>query len=188
MSNTTGNKMINVPEQADQYKKILFDLEKPVVLSAEQFDTFWPLVDSVWTKLGNRTIQQNGTVEVQHWECRLRKSKKTGTNVAKKEGRVVKSRITSVRVKDLCQVRMKTTRTLNEPITITIERKDENTHTHSLEESFRLCGPPSAVKRIVHQEASKDYTAAQIFHALKGAGKIEVSAALDAIGGSSLKR
>jgi hypothetical protein len=188
MSNTTGNKMINVPEQADHYKEILFNLEKPVVLNAEQFDTFWPLVDSVWTKIGGITTQQNGTVEVQHYECRLRKSKKTGTNVAKKEGRVVKNRITSARVKDLCQVRMKTTRTLTEPITVTLERKDENTHTHSLEESFRLCGPPSAVKRIVREEASKDYTAAQIFHALKGAGKIEGSAALEAIGGASLKR
>jgi hypothetical protein len=188
MFTTTANKMINVPKEADYYKKNLFDLEKPVVLSVEEFDTFWPLVDSAWTKLAGKTVQQNGTVEVQHYECRLRKSKKTGTNVAKKEGRIVKNRITSVRMKDLCQVRMKMTRTLAEPITITLERKDENTHTHDIDESFRLCGPPSAVKRIVKEEASKDYTAAQIFHALKGAGKIEGSVALDAIGGASLKR
>jgi hypothetical protein len=107
----------------------------------------------------NENRRQNN---VQHFECPLRNSKKTGTNMANKEGRVVKNRITSSRVKDLCQVRMKRTRTITEPITVTIERKDENKHPHGLEESFRLCGPPSAVKRIVQQEASKDYTAAQI--------------------------
>jgi hypothetical protein len=199
----------------------------------EQFDTYWPLTDAVWTKIGGKTQQQNGTVEVQHYECRLRKSKKTGTNVAKKEGRVVKARITTSRVKDLCQVRMKMTRTLTEPITITLERKDDpfacfqaialirlrtaiggmrpilgetlsthpskfsrprclkffnmqrdSIHTHDLEETFRLC----AVKRVVQAEADKDYTAAQIFHALKGGGKVDGSVALEAIGGASLKR
>ncbi|KAA8893707.1 hypothetical protein FN846DRAFT_499967 [Sphaerosporella brunnea] len=180
--------MITVPEQADYYKEILFNLENPVVLSVEQFDTYWPLTDAVWTKIGGKTLQQNSTVEVQHYECRLRKSKKTGTNVAEKEGRVVKNRITTSRVKDLCQVRMKMTRTLTEPITVTLERKDGSKHTHDLEETFRLCGLPSAVKRVVQAEADKDYTAAQIFHALKGGGKIEGSIALEAIGGASLKR
>jgi hypothetical protein len=187
-NNMTTNNMITVPEQADYYKNILFNLEKPVVLSVEQFDTYWPLTDAVWTKIGGKTQQQNGTVEVQHYECRLRKSKKAGTNVAKKEGRVVKARITTSRVKDLCQVRMKMTRTLTEPITITLERKDDSIHTHDLEETFRLCGLPSAVKRVVQVEADKDYTAAQIFHALKGGGKVDGSVALEAIGGASLKR
>ncbi|KAA8914908.1 hypothetical protein FN846DRAFT_249377 [Sphaerosporella brunnea] len=88
----------------------------------------------------------------------------------------------------LCQVRMKIARTLMEPITITVKQKDESTHTHDLEEIFRLCGLPSAVKRVVQAEANKDYTAAQIFHALKGGGEMEGFTPLEAIGGASLKR
>ena len=96
--------MIVLPSDAAIYRKLLFELDKPVVLSEEQYNEYWPLVDSVWTKIGGTTVQQNGTVKVQHYECRLRKSKKTGTNQARKEGRVVKSRVTSARVKGLCQV------------------------------------------------------------------------------------
>lgn len=184
MSNT---KMIALPPDANNYKKLLFELEGPVELNQEQYDAYWPLVDSVWTKIGGATIQQNGTIEVQHYECRLRKSKKTGTKT-QNEGRVVKNRITFARVKDLCQVRMKITRTLERPILVRIERKDNNKHTHDIEESFRLCGLPTAVRRVIQTEASKDYTAAQIFHALKGAGKSEGSSDLEIAGGSSLKR
>jgi len=182
--------MIPVPEKADLYRDILFYLEKPTQLSQQEFDEYWPLVDSVWTKIGGSTIQRNGTVEVQHYECRLRKSKKTGTNIAKKDGRVIKPRITSVRVKDLCQVRMKMTRTIpnnNEPITVYLERKDDAAHTHSLDETFRLCGLPSLVKKTIATEANKNYTPSQIFHALKGSGRVEGSENLEAAGGVSLK-
>jgi hypothetical protein len=48
-------------------KKILFNLEKPVVLSVEQFDTYWPLTDAMWS---NRMV---------------RKGKKTGPTLRKKK-------------------------------------------------------------------------------------------------------
>jgi hypothetical protein len=43
-----------------------------------QFGEYWPLISTVYTKLGGKNIQQNGTVEVQRYECRLRKSNKNG--------------------------------------------------------------------------------------------------------------
>jgi hypothetical protein len=46
---------------------VLFNLEKPVVLSVEQFDTYWPLTDAVWS---NRMV---------------RKRKKTGPTLRKKK-------------------------------------------------------------------------------------------------------
>ena len=129
---SSSSTMISVPSQADTYREMLFRLEKPVQLTQQEFDEFWPLVDTVWTKIGGNTTQRQGTIQVQHYECRLRKSKKTGTNVARNEGRVVKPRMTAVRIKDLCQVRMKITRTIpsgSEPVMVFLERKDDAAHT-----------------------------------------------------------
>ena len=187
----SSSTMIPVPSQATTYREILFRLENPVQLTLLEFDEYWPLVDTVWTKIGGNTTQRQGTIQVQHYECRLRKSKKTGTNVARNEGRVVKPRMTAVRIKDLCQVRMKIIRTIpsgSEPVMVFLERKDDAVHTHSIEEVFRLCGLPSIVKRAIATEANKNYTPAQIFHALKRSGSTEGSENLEAAGGVSLKR
>jgi len=170
---------------------MLFRLEKPVQLTQQEFDEFWPLVDTVWTKIGGNTTLRQGTIQVQHHECGLRKSKKTDTNVARNQGRVVKPRMTAVRIKDLCQVRMKITCTIpsgSEPVMVFLERKDDAAHTHSIEEAFHLCGLPSIVKRVIATDTNKNYTPAQIFHALKGSGSIEGSENLEAAGGGSLKR
>ena len=190
-SSSTIPAMIPVPEQAHIYREMLFHLENPVELTEQQFDEYWPLVDTVWTKIGGSTVQRGGTIRVQHYECRLRKSKKTGTNVSRKEGRVVKPRITEVRVKDLCQVQMKITHTIptsSEPVTVLLERKTVAVHTHSVDEIFRICGLPSIIKQVIATEVKKNYTAAQIFHALKGSSKIEGMDNLEAAGGSSLIR
>jgi hypothetical protein len=49
----------------------LFDLECPITISHSQFEEYWPLISTVYTK-------QNGTVEVQRYEGHLRKSKRNG--------------------------------------------------------------------------------------------------------------
>jgi len=49
--------------------------------------------------------------------------------------------MTIVRIKDLCQVRIKITRTItsgSEPATILLERKDDVVHTHNIDEVFHL--------------------------------------------------
>ena len=69
---------------------LLFDLTKPVTMSPEVFDKIWPYVDSVYTRLQQELLQQNGTVRVQKYECRLRKSKKPGVHQQK---RLLDSRI-----------------------------------------------------------------------------------------------
>jgi len=102
---------------------MLFQLGKPVQLAQQEFDEFWPLVDVVWTTIGGNTTQRKGTVQVQHCECRLRKSKKTGTNVARKEGRVVKPRMTTIT-------------SGSEPATVLLERKDDFVHIHIHRRSF----------------------------------------------------
>jgi len=76
----------------------------------------------------------------------------------------------------------------SEPVMVFLERKDDAAHTYSIEEAFCLCGLPSIVKRVIATEANKNYTLAQIFHALKGSGSIEGSENLEAAGSGSLKR
>jgi len=124
--------MISLPSQADTYRDMFFQLEKPVQLTQHEFDEFWPLIDTVWTKIGRNTTQQQGTIQVQLYEYHLRKSQKTSTNVARNEGRIVKPPITAVWIKDLCEARMKITRTTpsgSEPVMVFLERKYDTAQT-----------------------------------------------------------
>ena len=68
-----------------------------------------------------------------------------------------------------------------------IERLDDHTHTHNIEESFQIKKPSILVNSIT-DEAAKNYSASQIFHAFRGAGTHEGSQRLQAIGGASLTR
>jgi hypothetical protein len=133
MSDTTAKN--DLLDQAEHYKNILFDLEEPVELSVEEFDAFWPLIKPVWTEYGVKTLQQNGTVEVQYFKCYLHKSRSIRTET--KDGTTIQK---TVRVKDLCQAGMKMTRTTTEPVTVILERSNNGSHTHDLEEAFRLRG------------------------------------------------
>lgn len=58
---------------------------------------------------------------------------------------------------------------------------------HNIEESFRV-KKPSVLVDYIAMEATKNYSSAQIFHALRGAGTAEGSERLTALGGSSLTR
>jgi len=61
------------------YRTMLFELSKPVIISPEIFNEIWPYVDSVYSKLQQELLQAHGTVRVQKYECRLRKSRKSST-------------------------------------------------------------------------------------------------------------
>ena len=102
------------------------------------------------------------------------------------DGKVIKRRCSSIRDPGLCEVHIKVSR-LVDGSTVTIERLDEHTHTHDIEESFRV-KKPSVLLDCIASEAAKNYRPAQIFHAIRGAGTAEGSERLEAIGGSSLTR
>ena len=104
-------------------------------MTESEFDEYWPLISAVYTKIGGLLLQQNGEVQVQKYECRLRKSKKGGKppprGVKKCYGK-------TVRVPGLCDVRINTTRTVSAPVTITIQRLYEYEHRHTLERSREI--------------------------------------------------
>ena len=176
--------MMPISPDALHSRAMLFDLSKPVTMSPEVFSETWPYVDSVYTKLRGEELQAYGTVRVQKYECRLRKSKKSSTT--KDDNKVTKRRHSSIRDQGLCQVRIKVSRPVDGSA-VTSERMDEYTHTHDIEESFRV-KKPSILVNYIANEAAKNYTASQILYTFRGAGTAEGSERLAALGGSSLRR
>ena len=96
--------MIPLSINALNYRAMLFELDKPVTLSIDIFNEVWPYIDSVYMKLQSELLQCNGTMRVQKYECRLRKSTKPSTAKVASEGKVIKRRNTSIRNKHLCHV------------------------------------------------------------------------------------
>ncbi|KAF8441166.1 hypothetical protein BGX38DRAFT_1272784 [Terfezia claveryi] len=137
--------MMSIPADALHLRNMLFDLSKPVTISPKEFDTVWPYIDSVYTKLQSELLQAYGTVRVQKYD---------------------------IRDSYLCNVRMKVSR-LVDGSAVTIERLDEHTHSHDIEESFRI-KKPSILLEYIKSEAAKNYSAAQIYHAVRGAGTHEL--------------
>ena len=66
--------MIPISSNGLNYRNLLFNLDKPINISPEILDEVWPYVDSVYAKLCSEELQAFGTVRVQTFECRLRKS------------------------------------------------------------------------------------------------------------------
>ena len=70
--------LISLPANTSQWCDLLFHLFKPVITTEYEFDEYWPLLSTVYTKIGGLFVQQNVEVEVQKYEYRRRKSKKGG--------------------------------------------------------------------------------------------------------------
>jgi len=178
--------LIPIPENAIFWSDTLFKLSKPTILTADEFDAYWPLVSTVYTKIGGVLKQQNGDVEVQKYECRVRKSK-TGSRPPPLKDGVKKRYGTTVRQPGLCQVRIKITRTVAEPVVVTIERMDDEQHQHDLDRS-REVAPSSLAIQLAAGEAAKGYATAQVLNALKGVGTSQGTTRLEVVGGTHMTR
>ncbi|KAF8416903.1 hypothetical protein BGX38DRAFT_1335203 [Terfezia claveryi] len=148
-----------MPISADtlHYRTILFELSKPVTIPPKYL-----------TRYGHMWIRF-----IQSFSkscCKLM---------------VIKRRQSSIRNANLCNVRIKVSR-LVDGTTVTVEHLDEHTHTHDIEESFRI-KKPSILVGYIKSKAVKNYSASQIYHAIRGAGTHEGTERLKELGGSSLK-
>ena len=94
---------------------------------------------------------------------------------------------TALRKKDQCLVTVKLARQMTglNP-TVALEPKDEHKHLHSLETSF-VVKKYKHVQELIKKETAKNYSAAQIFHAIRGAGTEAGTSLLDAAGGAFTK-
>ena len=96
--------LILLPTNTAQWCDLLFYLSKPVVMTESEFEEYWPPMSTVYTKIRGLLLQQNGELEVQKYEGRLRQSKKGGKSPP--TAGVKKCYGTIVRVPGLCDVRI----------------------------------------------------------------------------------
>ena len=61
--------LIPIPDDAYERSNLLFSLKKAITLPCGEFERYWPLVNTVYTKIRGLLPQQNGTVKVQKYEC-----------------------------------------------------------------------------------------------------------------------
>ena len=101
--------MMPVSTDALQYRNLLFHLNKPVNMTVELFNTVWPCIDSVYTKLRSGSLQAYSKVHVETCECRLRKTKKlkTACDATASNNKVIKQRCSGIRDSYVCNVRIK---------------------------------------------------------------------------------
>ena len=172
---------IPLPDGHAEWRARLFDLDLgagPVIMTKAQFDTFWPLVDSVYRKLNSTVVQRNGTVRAQKYECRLRNSgqgrggkpqpsKNQGAGVAKRQ-------LKKKRAKDLCQVRIKISQEIDAPFRVWVERMDDEVggHRHAIDESYAI-GIPSHLKKIIQRQVANGDAHADILKSLRGSSRLE---------------
>ena len=124
--------MMPISADAIHYRALLFNLSEPVTMAPNIFDEAWPYVDSVYTKLRSEPMVQYA---LGHMSA----------------GKVIKRRCSSIRDPGLCEVHIKVSRLVDG--SVTIERLDEHTHTHDIEESFRVKKPSIPLRQpkfIVH--------------------------------------
>jgi len=131
---------------------MLLELRKPVIISPEIFDEIWPYVDSVYSKVQQELLQAHGTVRVQKYECRLRKSRKS-TQLELLMARLLNFGIAVCEILTFAMSELR-----SHPVdgtSVTVERLG-HIHTHEIEESFRT-KKPSILLGYIKSEACKFY-------------------------------
>ena len=120
----------------DEKRSLLFDVNRSLEISMEDFDeNWWPFVSNIWTQW-NSYKQEDGTVR-KIFACRFAKHRESSSrkeeNISNK-----KRRVTKTRPSELCLAKIKVLWLVSSKI-VKVERyKDSPKHTHSLLESDRI--------------------------------------------------
>ncbi|KAL8725940.1 MAG: hypothetical protein Q9181_006228 [Wetmoreana brouardii] len=101
-----GNmKAVPDPPQLDAWRKKLFDVDGIITLTEEEFQTYFPHVDNVYSHRSTQKYKRKPFVS-HYWDCRM-KGRPPGT--AKSEDPTKKKRKRQARERDLCDVKIKIT-------------------------------------------------------------------------------
>ncbi|KAK3330320.1 hypothetical protein B0H66DRAFT_611767 [Apodospora peruviana] len=98
-------KMVPNPPDLAHWRRKLFELEELVVLSQEEFETYFPWVDNVYSHRSTQRYKRKPFV-THYWDCRL-KGRPPGT--AKSDDPNKKKRKRLARERDQCNVKIKIT-------------------------------------------------------------------------------
>ncbi|KAM0803916.1 hypothetical protein BDR22DRAFT_818580 [Usnea florida] len=98
-------KMIAHPPNLEQWRRRLFDVDEKITLTGEQFQTYFPHVDNIYSHRSTQRYKRKPFIS-HYWDCRL-KGRPPGT--AKSDDPNKKKRKRQARERDLCDVKIKIT-------------------------------------------------------------------------------
>ena len=67
------NAILPLPDDVAKYRNLLFNLDGSVILDATQFQSYWPLVDNIYSH--RRSYTTSTGKKTMYYECRLVKSR-----------------------------------------------------------------------------------------------------------------
>ncbi|KAL8898235.1 MAG: hypothetical protein Q9207_006812 [Kuettlingeria erythrocarpa] len=98
-------KLVPNPPDLDNWRQKLFDVEDTITLTEDEFQTYFPHIDNVYSHRSTQTYKRKPFVS-HYWDCRM-KGRPPGT--AKSEDPSKKKRKRQARERDLCDFKIKIT-------------------------------------------------------------------------------
>ncbi|KAL7268945.1 hypothetical protein RUND412_008406 [Rhizina undulata] len=136
--------LISLPSSHTKWQEQLFMLLEKVSMTPEEFESYWLLVDSVYSRCSQYT-NPSGTKTIEYYECRLKKSRQSPT---RRDTPGIKRRFSSAYIAGLCDVEICVTHHHHDPKHV-VERKDASVHhAHDLDASFQR-KLPSVIRDII---------------------------------------
>ncbi|KAL2137087.1 hypothetical protein VTI74DRAFT_9693 [Chaetomium olivicolor] len=104
-SGQSSMKIVENPPDLDQWRQKLFALEEPVVMTTEEFETYFPWVDNIYSHRSTQPYKRKTSL-TRYYDCRM-VGRPSGTR--KSDDPNKKKRKRAVRERNLCDVKIKIT-------------------------------------------------------------------------------
>ncbi|OJJ49410.1 hypothetical protein ASPZODRAFT_60343 [Penicilliopsis zonata CBS 506.65] len=98
-------RLVPDPPDLEEWRKRLFDVNETIILSEEQFQTYFPHVDNVYSHRSTQKYKRKPFIS-HYWDCRL-KGRPPGTPKSNDPNKRKRKR--TARQRDLCDVKIKIT-------------------------------------------------------------------------------
>ncbi|MCJ1312960.1 hypothetical protein MMC25_006636 [Agyrium rufum] len=112
-SHFTGMRIVLDPPDLEKWRNDLFELREPITLTEEQFQTYFPHVDNIYSHRSTQTYKRKPFIS-HYWDCRL-KGRPPGTPKSIDPAKRKRKRTT--RERNLCDVKVKITEHFPDSIT-----------------------------------------------------------------------
>ncbi|OMP88437.1 Glutathione S-transferase omega-1 [Diplodia seriata] len=93
------------PPRLEQWRERLFHVDETIVMTEDQFQTYWPHVDNIYSHRSTQRYKRKPFVS-HYWDCRL-KGRPPGTPKSDDPSKKKRKRV--ARERDLCDVKIKIT-------------------------------------------------------------------------------
>ncbi|MCJ1269220.1 hypothetical protein MMC22_009109 [Lobaria immixta] len=144
-------KMVPDPPNLDEWRKRLFDVDEITTLTEDEFQTYFPHVDNIYSHRSTQRYKRKPFVS-HYWDCRL-KGRPPGT--PKSEDPNKKKRKRQARERDLCDVKIKITEYF--PGARAIMNEDMGGSSVERSESNSYFGPGQAGASMQNQPPSRGF-------------------------------